>query len=177
MHWHLRRRGRRVRRRLRRRGLRGLRHRARRRARRGLRHRPECGRGRWSRSRLVDNAIVSDVAEVELAPDAALARAPGTATPDSALDSALLLDVASFEEAVRRGQGQREEGGRDLAHGCLCLRRSEMIRASRKARGTRVCVAARRRFAATAPRGQIRASAGLKRRARPPVVFLGRDYT
>ena len=34
---------------------------------------------------------------------------------------------ASFvEEAVRRGQGQREDGGRE--HGCLCLRRRLFIR-------------------------------------------------
>ena len=73
------------------------------------------------------------VAEVELAPDAALEPAQGTGLDGVPgvpfLDSVLLLDVgASFlEEAVRRGQGQREDGGRELVHACLCLRRRLLI--------------------------------------------------
>ena len=48
---------------------------------------------------------------------------------------ARLDDGASFvEEAVRRGQGQREDSGRELAHGCLCLRRRERFARSGAAR-------------------------------------------
>ena len=49
--------------------------------------------------------------------------------------SSHLDDGASFvEEAVRRGQGQREDGGRELVHGCLCLRRRERFARSGAAR-------------------------------------------
>ena len=63
---------------------------------------------RGRRCRLAEGGIVSVVAEVELAPDAALAHARGTGLDGVPgvpfLDSVLLLDVgASFlEEAVRR---------------------------------------------------------------------------
>ena len=61
--------------------------------------------------------------------------------------------IASRE--MRRGQGQREEGGGGLVHGCLCLRRRVLIRAFAVAPGYVMCVAAPWllcRFPANAPR-------------------------
>ena len=63
-----------------------------------------------------------EVAELELAPDGRPRRGIGLGVAAQALGSVLLDDGASFvEEAVRGGQGQREDGSRELAHGCFNL--------------------------------------------------------
>ncbi len=106
------------------------------------------------------------VPEAELAPDGRpLERGIGLGGVAAQALGSVLLDVASFvEEAVIRGQGQREDGGRELVHGCLCLRRRVVIRAVRR---RELCVAAPSPSRAA---GEARAGAA-KARGAPPGLW------